>query len=176
MRNCNKKNQRGITLLELMVTVAVISIGVVGIFHLIQNTILSASSVRLRITATYLAQEGVELVKNVRSTNWIKEKDSWLSGMLFCSGTHGCEMAYNDSNDGSLREVLSEEDLNYLKINNYGFYGYETGIETLFKRQIYVEQENIDGVDVAKVTAKVSWQERGNDHQVEVVSVLRNWR
>ena len=60
MKKYSMKAEKGFTLLELMITIFVIAVGLVGIMTLIQNTLQSASIVRLNLTAAYLAQEGIE--------------------------------------------------------------------------------------------------------------------
>lgn len=73
-------NNRGFTILELLAAIVVVSIGVLGAYSVAQkifaNTFVSAN----RLTAAYLAQEGVEIVRNTRDTNWIEGVD-WKDGM-----------------------------------------------------------------------------------------------
>lgn len=59
------KNARGVTLVELMVAVALLSVGVLGFFGAFQFITKSISVSRARTLSTNLAQERVEALKNL---------------------------------------------------------------------------------------------------------------
>ncbi len=166
MKSFSKQNQKGVTLLELMITIFVLSVGIVGIFGLIQNTLQSASLVKSRLTAAYFAQEGIELVRNIRDTNWVQGK-SWIDGMPDCTGefgSGGCEIAFNDP---TLVFYTGEN----LRMDEDGFYGY-IGEETDFKRQIIISNNG----DYLEVKSIIHWDERGTSYHVEAIEHLYNWR
>ena len=81
----NRRN-KGFTLVESMVAISILSLAVTGPLVIAQKGIGSAIYARDQITASYLAQEGVEYVRNVRDTNRIKGL-SWLSGLSNCIGS-----------------------------------------------------------------------------------------
>lgn len=78
-------NNKGFTLLELLISIVVISIGVLGTYSVVQQIFSLTFSSSYRLTAAYLAQEGVEVVRNIRDTNWIEE-DNWKDGIVSSSG------------------------------------------------------------------------------------------
>jgi type II secretory pathway pseudopilin PulG len=66
----NKSSQGGFTIIEIVVMAAIISIGVlatVGVATLATNT---SSENGRRVEAANLAREGLELVRNIRDSNW----------------------------------------------------------------------------------------------------------
>ena len=67
-------------MIEVIVAVFVLLLVLVGSFSLIQQTVIGASLNKLQLTASYLGQEGVELVRNTRDTNWLEGKN-WQEGM-----------------------------------------------------------------------------------------------
>ncbi|MBU4338645.1 prepilin-type N-terminal cleavage/methylation domain-containing protein, partial [Patescibacteria group bacterium] len=76
MRIKNKKNLElkfsdGFTLIEVMAAVAVLSIGLIGGLTVITKNLSIISGGEDRIIAANLAAEGIELVRNVRDTNWL---------------------------------------------------------------------------------------------------------
>lgn len=73
---------KGFTILELMITIVVVSIGILGAYSVIQDIFSSTSKVSYSLTATYLAQEGIELVRNGRDTNWIGGAINWYDGLI----------------------------------------------------------------------------------------------
>lgn len=82
----NKVRQKGFTLVEAMVAISILSLAVTGPLVIAQKGIGSAIYARDQITASYLAQEGIEYVRNIRDTNRIKGL-SWLSGLSDCLET-----------------------------------------------------------------------------------------
>jgi len=71
-RNVVKKRKYGFTLIEVIVAVFVVALIVVGVFSLVQSTIVYRSFAVSQLQAAYLAQEGIELVRNRRDANWIR--------------------------------------------------------------------------------------------------------
>ena len=155
---------KGFSLIEMVVAVFIILIGVVAAFGVLQKIILSTSIGSSRLVATYLAQEGIEIVRNIRDTNWVEGKN-WTQNIGGCGG--GCEADYDDT-------ALSSwgGDGNFLEINNEGFCSYDSGVETKFKRKITVDE--ISG-EKLEVRVEVFWTERERDHQVVVQENLYNW-
>lgn len=164
------KKNRGFTLMEALATIFLITVGVLGAMILVNQTTTFNQVTSSRLVAAYLAQEGIEIVRNIRDTNFLKirkgvEGANWDNGLTGCQT--GCEADYNDS-------VLILND-RYLKIGtgfyNY-FYNYKSGSDTPFKRKIIITPE---GINILKVSVEVSWSERGRIHKVTVQENLYNW-
>ena len=63
---------KGFTLLEVMVAMMVIVVGLLASLFLIAFTISSGAADKDRIIAIQLAQEGIELIRNIRDDNgWL---------------------------------------------------------------------------------------------------------
>ncbi len=65
--------QRGQTLIETMVAVMILTMGVSAATGLAVYALSSSSSVIKQEIAVGLAREGIEAVKNMRDTNWLKQ-------------------------------------------------------------------------------------------------------
>ena len=78
--------QKGFTLLEAIVSIFIVTVGVGGVFVLVNQTISSSQIISSRFTATYLAQEGIENVRNIRDANWLRQRTNlavlWDDGMV----------------------------------------------------------------------------------------------
>jgi len=65
--------------------ITVLTIAVGGSFALIQQTMVAASLNQSKLTAYYLAQEGIELVRNIRDSNWLEQRANptvlWKEGL-----------------------------------------------------------------------------------------------
>lgn len=72
--------QRGFTLLESMVAIAVFTVGVSTAVFVITQAISVGSRTRDRVVAVHLAQEGIEVVRNIRDRNWLAGRP-WTQGI-----------------------------------------------------------------------------------------------
>ncbi len=116
-----------------------------------------------RLTAIYLTQEGMEIVRNIRDTNWL-EGALWNDGL----GIGIFEVDYDDS---SLSVYGGG---NYLKIDN-GFYNYSNGDQTKFQRKITIENTDCPDGNCISVYVETSWQQLGKTHNVVAVEHLYDW-
>jgi len=74
----NKK--AGFTFIEVIVAIFIVGMVIVGVFVVIQNTISDRAFATHQLQAAYLAQEGVELVRNQRDENWLN-MDPWSTDL-----------------------------------------------------------------------------------------------
>jgi len=110
--------KRGFTILEVIVAIFVLTVAVGGSFVLIQQTLIAASLAQSKLAAHYLAQEGIEIVRNIRDTNWLKQRSDELNFFwdtdiipleLPLGESRDCIADYND--DG-LSDFVEEKPLN----------------------------------------------------------------
>ena len=151
------------TILEVMLAIFILTAAIGGSFILIQKTLFSVSQAQSKLIAAYLGQEGIEIVRNIRDTNWL-EGLSWNNGL----GEGEWEVDYND-----LELSLFED--KYLNLDSAaGFYSYDlTDNPTSFKRKITISP--IDG-DKLEVSVEVGWTKRGRVYTIDpVVEHLYNW-
>ena len=87
-KNKNKQNnyQSGFTLIETFVAITILMIVVLGPMSLLSNALKDARYIGEEITATYLAQEGVELMIDKRN-----------QGETL--GDYSCDLYYSDTNN-----------------------------------------------------------------------------
>jgi len=159
-----KIKKTGFTLMEAIVAIFLITVGIVGTYALITMTISSATISKDKLVAAYLAQEGIEIVRNIRDTNWLDPTNPpWNDGL----GTGDWQADYNDQD-------LSPYTENPLNLETAtGLYGYDFGTPTKFKRKITIAQPE---AYILGVSVLVEWQEKGTIHRVSAQENLYNWR
>ncbi|MFA5747516.1 MAG: prepilin-type N-terminal cleavage/methylation domain-containing protein [Candidatus Absconditabacterales bacterium] len=69
------KKRNGFTFIEILVTIAVFSIGVLAVLNLIVNNLGTVDKSETKIKATLLAKEGIEIIYNMRDSNIQKGLD-----------------------------------------------------------------------------------------------------
>lgn len=68
----NKK--KGFTIIEVIIATFILTVGTLGVFSTIQFILVFTRSVSSRLGAIYLAQGGIEVVRNIRDSNWLKDR------------------------------------------------------------------------------------------------------
>ena len=158
---------KGFTIIEVLIAVAVITIGVLGILGVIYQTTSYIALSSSRLVAIYLAQEGMEIVRNIRDTNWLNNR-SWDEGLNIMGEW---EAVYDESALTTFQEGRN------LKTNG-GFYNYNSGQDTKFKRKITISDPGLiscGGVICLSVKSEVSWQHFGKTQKAETEGYLYNW-
>lgn len=137
---------KGFTLIEIIASVFIITIGIGGVFSVITKYSQMTQWETENFIASYLAQEGIEIARNIRDTNWVKEAASWKDGLTICAS--GCEADYGDT------ALTAWTTGNYLYIDHTtGLYKYiaspeEDDVKTIFKRKIIITEVGDDELDI----------------------------
>lgn len=79
-----QKYQQGQGLLEAVVATAIIVGGISGVIALAGNQLRASNITTQQVVAVNLAREGVELVKNIRDSNWLEYQhvsNGWRTGL-----------------------------------------------------------------------------------------------
>ncbi len=177
------KKSRGFTIIELSVAIFILSVGIIGVYNAFSSLVVFTSSSSDRFVASYLAQEGIEIIRNIRDNNWVLLKENWKSGLadedIDCST--GCQADYKTMGTAFSPLAPYVSDGDYIKIDNDGFYSYSSGQPTKFKRKITITP--LAGQDyVMKASVEVFWDEKpsilnpsSQPGSIKVEEVLYNW-
>lgn len=198
------KNRAGFSLTEVIIGIMILTVAIVAATSLLVGLINSNKDNMKTVQAYYLAQEGIEAVRNVRDSNWL-HNNNWL-GDSSNAPWHG-KFEVNHSYDLQLREVGwttgvenmgGNEDLNQLtpvapweiigggdKIydnENYLISGLSgNSKDTGFKREITFKDYACESDDsdwcpaeAVLVESKVSWNE--GKREVVLSEVMTDWK
>ena len=164
----------GQTLVEAMVALGIITAGLLALFALIASSISAQRIVADRITATYLAAEGIEIVKNFIDTNALRAAFgcSWNNGA-------GCielqEGAYEV--DYASDSLFPDQNRFLARDTSTGLYGYSfagAAEATPFVRRVTLVFSP-DG-DEMRVNSFVYWKSRGGEYNINVEDHFYNYR
>lgn len=98
MRRRKLNRRRGESLLEVIIAVSILSTIMVSVFSLIIRGASTNTNVTNRVVAINVAREGVEAVRNIRDTNWLKYSGD-RRGKWLCYDTTSNPNACEDNND-----------------------------------------------------------------------------
>jgi len=158
--------KKSFTIIEALIAITIFTLGIITLGVSIWQSYSLASQATERFIAVYLAQEGLEIVKNLRNENWLNQR-AWNSNLN--AGDY--EVDYNDDPPFS---NYSGQNLNI--DSSTGFYNYDPGNPTPFKRKISIFYSASDPNQM-KVTVTVYWPKKGSggEEQVSVTEILYNW-
>ncbi len=159
----------GFSLLEVMVAIFIIIIGLLGVLALISTSISGGASSTSRLIAANLAQEGIEVVKNMREAAFVADGtwNIWHSLGDTRVSTGNWSVQYNSNSLDTLWN-------NFLKFDAAsGLYSYDFGIDTSFRRAIILDKISDNQL---RVSSLVTWTDRNQTQSITVEDMLWNWR
>ncbi|MFA6273001.1 MAG: prepilin-type N-terminal cleavage/methylation domain-containing protein [Candidatus Paceibacterota bacterium] len=178
-----KNTKKGFTLIETLVAIAILLLAVTAPLSLANKSLNSASLSKQQIIASFLAQEAMEYIRNVRDENVLKHNGSWLhpdSGIQFCfngkctvepTGTSGTDKIKKCQETGGSCLPLRFDPSN-------GVYSYSDGGDT--EESIYTrfaQMDEIENDEEVAVLVTVSWQgTNGANYEVVARENLTNWQ
>ena len=191
----NRNSSKAFTLVELLIAISILSISILATFTAVSNNLRSSNFAEDQVVAYYLADEGIEYVRNVRDQNGIANivafgsggaPVSWLDGISQFCITTACAV---DSPHPSPAQPIAScsgdaSTCPYLLIDcpsitgscvgRSGLYGYTAGwTPTQFKRSIKV---NVTSATEAVVASTVSWVTNGVSKSYTLSDILRAWQ
>lgn len=174
-----RKNDAGFTMMELLFALSIWVLGftaVIGVFQLVIN---AGGAAKDRLIAANLAQEGVEIVHNIRDSSYNKGKD-WDSGFISDCFNSNCEVDYQSTS--TLTKSTSTV-LGYASTT--GAYGYfPSGPDVSpspFKRHVEMVKDYgtpcsyASSSECIQVKVEVTWQRKGKEKSVEVENYIFDW-
>ena len=149
-----------------MVAISILSLAITGPLLIAQKGISSAVYSKDQITASYLAQEAVEYVRNMRDSNKIGGLP-WLTGLIEdgandCDSSSGCTISalYLDSSNVDAVTPCPTLGCPRIRINKpSGLYGYNPSgawVDTPFRRTVQIIPVGSDNKEVL-LSVNVAW-------------------
>lgn len=175
----NANFSAGFSIIELMVSFAVLTVGLASGLNLIGQGLKSSSYLKNQSIASYLAVEGIELIKNKRDENFLK-KVNWLQDLQDdCVSPKACIVdAANLANGISQCPVVNGNPkcapLKYDTTVN--LYNYSTGLTTIFTRKIVISAALGFGNEDREITSEMSWTDRFGPHTYILKDHIFNWQ
>ena len=172
-----KNKKRGFTLIETLFAILIFSSSLAALLVVsgggINNTIFAKN----QLTAFFLAQEGVEMVRNIRDSVWLDGK-SWSNDFLrSTNGVFDCVTADGCMIDYDLKVSPCGASCDPLKYDSVtGIFNYTASVNSIFTRTIIiVNYASTPPSPLAKVISKVSWAQGSNAHNIVFKENLFDW-
>mgnify|MGYP001157460790 CR=1 FL=1 len=178
-------NNKGFTLVETLVAIAIFATSVTGLISITARGINDNVYVKNKLLASYLSQEGVELVRNMRD-NSILSQVSWAQFLASPDWVGNCYDTFNnDVNacyiDGSVSQVTAESCVNGVCATPLSLdpvssrYTYYSIYPSPFTRTITIRPISSGNNEEVLVNSIVEWKQGTRTHQVSYQYNLLNW-
>ena len=195
----NDKNKRisgihtlGFTLVELLIAISVLALSILATFSAVSNNVKGQNFAEDQVIAYYLADEGIEYIRNVRDQNGIANiaalgsggsQVSWLNGIAG-QASDPCYPGKTCIVDSPLHTITScnggASTCPFLNINSTsGLYGYTSGspwVTTQFTRSITISPVNGSLSTEAIVTCTVTWRTNGVTKNYVASEDITEWQ
>ncbi len=187
----SKKN-KGFTLVESLVAISIFSVSILGLMSVLSDGISNTVYAKDKMIATYLAQEGVEYIRNMRDTyvlfDPVDAGAGWTSfntklTTASCNGVNGCYLDNRNVNysaqDRPMTNLLLTAcsasncpDGSLLYDSSSGKYGYVSGSSSHFTRQI---KTVVVSANETKVFSTIYWNKGSVVNSITFSDNLFNW-
>ncbi|MDX1535469.1 MAG: prepilin-type N-terminal cleavage/methylation domain-containing protein [Candidatus Spechtbacterales bacterium] len=148
------RKEKGFTLLEVLISIFVLTVGVGSMLVLISDSLQTISATRNSVVAANLAQEGIEVVRGIRDSNWI-DGNAYDTGI-----TDGSYCVNFDSI--SLINCAPDFDMYWNDGTSRYSHVSTSALTTPFEREIIIQTGQIDsdGNSFIRVESIVRWDAR----------------
>jgi len=169
------KKIKGFSIAEITIAIGIIAVGLIGILSLAPVILRSQNYSVNYLTASMLAQEGLELTRNIRDTNWL-DGSSWDDKLSIDDNyaIDGVDLANIYFASADLADETSRLNIDSTGAGRYcaGLNPACSGTASSFKR--VVELTNND--DSITVNCIVRWIDRGKENNYIASTELYDWR
>lgn len=176
---------KGFTLIETLFAILIFSSALIALMTIAGRGIAATANAEQTTTASYLAQEGIEVVRNMRDSNY-NNTASWDSGFSTCTPQAPCKVQYGTGLtapglapcSGVICPAVYQSPLS-------GFYvdqGVQNSEPTQYVRTVYVIPAtppaggtSAPAVNEYQVVSKVMWTSKTIPHVVTLDTILKDW-
>ncbi len=174
----NFQKKRGFTLIETLIAIAILGLAVAGPLYTADRAMVAAETANSQLTASYLAQEGIEYIRMVRDNNYLATASSTAAWTGFLNTVSPvCDTSCQfDPASMTLAAcgVSPAAQCGPLYLSPTNIYTQQiVGTKTLYTR--ILQTVSISGAE-EKIISTVSWNFHGTAYSQTVTDHLTPWQ
>ncbi len=186
MKKIINKKQQGFTLLETLVAIFILTLSMTGPVYIASVAFHNTIDSRDNISAQYIAEEVIEVIRNRRDKNTLSDSDmtKWLDNI---TGSANClnQVDAQDNKCIMIRDESVTDGYEFEKCNgdcsNISFdpegagavYGDVDGPgQSKFVREFYYETDTVNNPGEIKLTVNIRWEDKGRPKVYTLVERL----
>lgn len=180
----NRRKNDGFTIIETLVAITILMISIAGPLTVAHKGLTSALYARDQMIASYLAQDAIEYIKNLRDNNLLKGQ-AWNDGFSNCVlqggvttycivDTYGGTPSPGATNNG-IQPKNGQNATLYTSSKGYTHYSIDTQ-KTSFSRYFHLVPSGAAGAgdDESNLIVKVDWVTNNVPNSINVSSSIFN--
>ena len=153
------KNQKGIGMIEVIVSLAVIAITFWSFFELARYNLKIQEQSRFKIEALNLAAEAMEATRSVRDEDW-NNIDPLVSGTRYYPAIAANKWTLSSTDPGAIN----------------GFYDRWVTVEEVFRDgNDDIAVAGVQDTETRKIIVIVEWNDHGTIRDITLTSYLTSW-
>lgn len=169
----------GFTLVEALVATSILAVSITALLNIVGQNVFVSNYVKNKTTAISLAQEGIELTRNIQDSALLVQDFSSFNQFLgenFQPCIFGSGVCVIDPLDLQI-QACSGEQCPPLKVSSNGYFNYDiedtsNSFNEVFTRTFIIQPT---GPSSGRVTVRVSWQQGQAERSVEYETDLFPW-
>ena len=170
-----KKYTQGFTLLEMLFAVLIFSFALVSLTTIASKGVIATTTAKQQLTAQFLAEEALEVGRNVRDGNYLNGAD-WLTILGQCTETIPCDVDYTTN---PLTPVLTTCNGGCGQRQLYDIQGVfrpepNGGTPTTFWRTLVIKPAGTNNEKLMEAT--VHWKQKTVDRALTLTTHIANWQ
>lgn len=118
MSTIKHTSSRGFSLIETLVAVAILMISITGPLTITFKALTASLNANANSTATFLAQEEMEIIKNIRDNN-LATNGNWMDGLFECKNDECGALAYDIVPSNYNGNIYNSGFIYLIKCNSY---------------------------------------------------------
>lgn len=180
MSNFLRQKNTGFTLVETLVAISIFTLSILALMSVLTQGISNTSYAKQKIIASYLAQEGVEYIRNMRD-NYVLYPvngtwNNFKNKLAPCNQGSNQECGFNNlvlSTNSAFIFKCSSGDCK-LYLNNGSYNTNSSGVYSGFIRKIWMTTVPANP-DEVKIFSNVSWTQGSGSYSITFSESLFNW-
>lgn len=180
------RDNKAFSLLEVTMAMGVLVIGILGVFSLVLQNAKVQTVNKQYLTASMLAQEGIEIVRNKRDDNWMAldaDNIDWFDEIT--GGSLDDDFTVDFQNPGSFDftvNSINDNDARLYFENGTNLYTHTATGNTptpyyrLIEISEFTDHDGDGEEDSFHVISRVQWTGQGGTRHYVAETLLYNWR
>lgn len=157
------ERKSGFTMAETLIAIAVTTMVITAAFELTNSSIKTGGIALQKFAAYHLAEEGLEIIRNMRDSNWMQNR-AWnhnLAPGIYEIGT---------TTNGYPWQLISQNNEDFADASEF-----TVGSATTYKRLIVIENSDDEG-EKMRVESRVKYLERAAWKTVNMSAEFTDWK
>lgn len=170
-----QNNKKGFTIIESLVAIFILTVSVTALMTVVSQSIFNSNYIKNKTVAISIAQEGVELVRNIQDTALVNSSFSTFevfAGTVFGPCILNEATCTIDAIDLDIASCPNQICPPILVSDDTGYFNYTFGEASMFTRTISIKQTSTNS-GIAVVT--VTWMQGGVERNVSYTTELFLW-